>query len=282
MTPLLEAQDLVFSYGGTPAVRGLSLDLRPGTLLGLLGPNGCGKSTLLRLLSGALRPREGAVLLGGRPLATWPHRERAKAMAVVPQSTDLAFPFTVAELVRMGRTPHLGRFAFESAEDHKVADAAMEALDLGALHDRPATSCSGGERQRALIARAVAQATPVLLLDEPTSSLDLHHRVAVFALLVRHCRAGGSALVVSHDPNLAAQACDRLVVMRAGRIDAEGTVEDVMRQEVLERAYGASVAVGRHESGRPWALPLLTDEELRGGREAGAGVPHIVKGELRR
>lgn len=271
MTATLEARDLVFSYGGPPAVSGISLTLHPGTLVGVLGPNACGKSTLLRLLSGSLRPAEGSVLLDERPIGSWPVRARARAMAIVPQSTELAFPFTVAELVRMGRTPYLGALAFESAEDHRVADAAIAALDLGAIRDRPATSCSGGERQRALIARAVAQAAPVLLLDEPTSSLDLHHRVAVFALLLRHCRAGGSALVVSHDPNLAAQACDRLVIMKEGRIHADGAVNDVMRREVLEEVYGASVAVGRHEgSGRPWALPLLTAED-RALAEAGDG-----------
>lgn len=259
MTPILAAQGVSFRYGAAPpAVDDVSLTLSPGALVGVLGPNGCGKSTLLRLLSGALRPEHGAVTLGDRPISRWDVRARARAIAVVPQSTELAFPFTVAELVRMGRTPHLAPLAFDGQADLDATNHALEALDLVALRDRPVTMCSGGERQRTLVARAVAQEAPVLLLDEPTSSLDLHHRVAVFALLIRHCAAGGSALVVSHDPNLAAQACHRLVLMRAGRVHAAGTPGEVLRPEVLRDVYGDCVSVGRHEdSGHPWVLPRL-------------------------
>jgi iron complex transport system ATP-binding protein len=260
MSVVLEATDVRFAYGRGPDVlSGVSLALDEGSFTAIIGPNGCGKTTLLRLLTGAERPTSGAVTLGGQPIERWPPRERARRVAVVPQSTDVAFPYTVAELVRMGRTPHLSRLPFERPEDLEAADEAMRALDIFDLRDRDVTRCSGGERQRAIIARALAQQAPVLLLDEPASSLDLHHQVGLFTLLAGLQRRGATVAVVSHDLNLPAQLCTRVVLLDRGRVRAAGPVEEIYRRDVLEPVYRTRLAVGRHEAtGAPYVLPITS------------------------
>ena len=258
MTALpLAARDLRFAYpGGGDVLSGVSLDLAPGAFTAILGPNGCGKTTLLRLLSGALRPDAGEVLLGDRDLHEWPLRERARAMAVVPQSFDVTFPYTVAELVRMGRTPHLGRMPFEGPADIAAADAAVEALDLSHLRDRPLPRCSGGEQKRAVIARALAQQAGILLLDEPTASLDLHQKMAVYRLLDGLAARGATVAVVSHDLNLAARFCREAVLLDGGRIHARGAIEDVLTRAHLSPVYKVDLHVGRSErTGKIFVVP---------------------------
>jgi iron complex transport system ATP-binding protein len=258
----LAGRDLVFGYTRSrPAIRGVSVALRPGTLTALLGPNGSGKSTLVRLLSGALAPWSGEVRLGARPLATWPRRELAQQLGVVPQGTHLAFPFTVSEVVLMGRAPHLGRFAFEREADRAIAWRALQDTDTTELRDRLYAECSGGEQQRVLLARALAQEPRVLLLDEPTAHLDLRHQVEVYELLTRLVRDRALAVaIVSHDLNLPARFATSMVLLAEGQVAAEGAPADVLTRERLEAVYRTPLEVTRspttgHVTVHPLARP---------------------------
>lgn len=220
-----------------PILRGVSLALRPGEALALVGPNGAGKTTLLRAASGVVPLAGGRVLIEGTPLADLSPRQRARRVAVVPQDAALAFPFRAGELVLMGRAPHLSRLGFESREDVALARAAMERVGVAHLAERSVLEISGGERQLVLFARALAQGTQVLLLDEPTAHLDLHHRLRVLEQVRRFVDAGGSALVVSHDLGLAARSCERAALLAAGEVVAEGTPTEVFSPERLRRVF---------------------------------------------
>jgi iron complex transport system ATP-binding protein len=246
----LSARAVACSYG----VRGLDLELRPGELLALFGPNGAGKSTLLRLFSGEIVPEAGCVDLGGRPLRALSRREIARLFATVPQEPIPALPYTVGEVVLMGRAPRVRRFRLEADPDVRAAEAAIEALGIAALGDRPVAEISGGERQRVAIARALAQNAPYLLLDEPTAFLDVRHQVEVFRLLRALAHEGGRAvLVASHEVNLAAQYADRVALLDRGALCAVGPPEEVLRPETLEAVFGAAVDLARHgRTGRPY------------------------------
>lgn len=249
---ILEARGLRLGYDGRQVIRGADLALAHGEFLGLIGPNGAGKSTLLRALAGRLRPEAGEVLLEGLPLAQRPRRAVARVMAVVPQLSTPPFEFTVREIVAMGRTPHLGRLQGERPADREAIARALELTDTAELADRPVTELSGGEFQRVVIARALAQEAPVMLLDEPAAHLDLGHQAAIFELLVRLNRdEGRSILCVSHDLNLAGQYCDRLVALKDGRTVANGTPQAVMTEERITELYGARVQVDTGPHGRP-------------------------------
>ena len=240
----LEASGVVAGYGERLVLRGVDLAVRPGELVAIVGPNGAGKSTLVRVLAGLLRPRAGAVTFDGRPLAGLSRREIAHRIAVVPQLLELLFPFTVAEIVMLGRTAHLGPFGGPSAEDRAAVSDAMEALELAELSSRRVDSLSGGERQRAVLAMALAQRTPVLLLDEPTVHLDPAHQRGTLALVRSLARARGiAAAAVLHDLNLAAALCDRIVALDAGLIAMEGTPAEVLRQDVVTRVFGPGLRV---------------------------------------
>ncbi|HLL77672.1 MAG TPA: ABC transporter ATP-binding protein [Pyrinomonadaceae bacterium] len=251
--PLIEARGLRFSYGaGLPeVVRGASLTLRKGTLAALIGANGSGKSSLVRLLCGLREPTQGEVLFGGQPLSSIEPRARARRIAYVPQTTSTVFPLTALEVVLTGRSPYTTRFRFESARDVAVARAALEAVDAAHLADRSVTELSGGERQLVSLARAVAQEPEFLLLDEPSSALDLKHRAA----LVRHLRRlrdekGLTALVVTHDLQLIDPAFDYVFAMRDGAITAAGAPAEVLRDEVLAEVYADSHVRARRAFGR--------------------------------
>jgi iron complex transport system ATP-binding protein len=250
---LIEARALHFSYGaGLPeVVRGASLSLRKGTLAALIGANGSGKSSLVRLLCGLRDPVRGEVLFGGRPLSSVGPRARARRIAYVPQATSTVFPLTALEVVLTGRSPYTARFSFESARDVDVARAALAAVDAAHLAARSVTELSGGERQLVSLARAVAQEPEFLLLDEPSSALDLKHRAA----LVRHLRRlrdgkNLTALVVTHDLQLIDPAFDRVFAMRDGAVVASGRPEEVLRDEVLAEVYSDSHVRARRAFGR--------------------------------
>lgn len=250
--PVLEARGLRVGYDGREVIREADLALLRGEFAGLIGPNGAGKTTLLKALAGRMRPEVGEVLLEGRPMAQRPRREVARMLAVVPQLSTPPFEFTVREIVAMGRTPHLSRLQGERAEDREAIERALALTDTGVLADRPVTELSGGEFQRVVIARALAQEAPVMLLDEPAAHLDLGHQAAIFDLLVRLNREEGrSILCVSHDLNLAAQYCDRLIVLAGGATVAEGPPEDVLTEERIADLYGARVQVDVGPHGRP-------------------------------
>ena len=269
----LKAQDLTLSYAREiPAiVQGLSLTLEPGTFTGVVGPNGSGKSTLVRALSRVLKPQDGAVFLDGRDLYTSVNaKASARSIATVTKSTSIAFDFTVRESVEMGRNPHA-----RAADDTALVDEAMRGAGILDLADRVASRLSGGEQQRVLIARALAQDPSIMLLDEPTSHLDLHHQAAVLRLVRdmtkvqepnsvangrdAHRTIGDpiAALAVLHDLNLAASYCDRLLLMARGHVIAQGSVVDVLTEANVHAAYGARVWVRNHPvSGRPYVLTL--------------------------
>jgi len=256
----LRADDLTFVYGGREVLRGVSLSLAPGTMLGVLGPNGSGKTTLLRCLMGYLPPRSGHVRLQGRDVARWPRREFAREVAVVPQEMPIDFPLSVEELVLIGRVPHLPSrgLGFESARDREAAAAALDACGLSALRGRPLHQLSGGELRRAFIARALAQETPFLLLDEPTSALDLRQQLAILDLLRGRAGTGAGVLVVLHDVNLAAAHCDRIVVMKEGAVAAEGPPAQALDPAVLGEVYGVDLnRVIAPGSGRAVLVPTL-------------------------
>lgn len=257
--PLVEFVDVGFAYaraerdGRAFALDGVSFGIAAGEVFGVVGPNSAGKTTLLRLLTRVLAPARGAVLLDGRPVNTLGRSELARAVAVVPQDMPRPFPFTVEELALMGRYPHRpGRF-FEDADDRAIAREAMAATDVVALAAQPFEALSGGERQRALLARALAQRPRLLVLDEPTAHLDLRYQAETAALLARLNRERGvTVLLVSHDLNLAAEACDRLLLLGAGRIARLGAPAEVLERETLEAVFGCPVVVDKHPvTGRP-------------------------------
>lgn len=241
------------------ALRGLTCEVREGEILGIIGPNGSGKSTLLKLLGAILPPHRGAIYLGNRSLDSIMRQELARLVAYVPQSSAVAFPFTLAEFVLMGRFPHrrsdgvMSWLGWETEEDLRAAEQAMEAMEILPLANRAVGDVSGGERQRAVIARALAQEPRILLLDEPTVFLDLRHQLDICAIVRRLNREQGLTVVwVSHDLNLAAQHCDRLLLLQDGALARVGTPSAVLQPDVIESVYRCPVLVDRHPvSGAP-------------------------------
>jgi iron complex transport system ATP-binding protein len=225
-----------------------------GDLVGLLGPNGSGKTTMLKLLGGMLRPERGAIALEGRALSEWTRRDVARKIAYVPQETRAPFDFSVMEIVLMGRFPHLGPFALEGPEDLRVAQQALEATGMSAFAARQFHTLSGGEKQRVVIASALAQNPELLLLDEPTASLDVGHQLEVQQLLSRlnagdAGNAGGKVAMVlsTHDLNLAASLCRRLVLIREGRVLASGPTTEVLTPAAVRALYDVEADVQVHQ-----------------------------------
>jgi iron complex transport system ATP-binding protein len=254
---VLEARGLYCGYDGREVVTGVDVALVRGEFLGLIGPNGSGKTTLLRALAGRLAPMAGQILLHSEPMHARPRRDVARLLAVVPQISSPPFEFSVGEVVAMGRTPHLGRLQSERPEDRTAIERALALTHTERLRDRPVTELSGGEFQRVVIARALAQQAPVMLLDEPAAHLDIGHQVDIFDLLLRLNREENrSLLCVSHDLNLAARYCDRLVAMADGEVVAAGVPAEVLTQERISELYRCSVRVEPGPGGRPRITPL--------------------------
>lgn len=262
---LLRGEEIGFSYdGGPPVLHGVEVEVKEGEMVGLVGPNGSGKSTLLQVLAGLRRPRRGRVLLKGRDLAGLSRREAARWVTLVFQDTHVEFAFPVREVVAMGRYPHLGRFQAMGHQDREAVERALRLTALEQLADRPVNQLSGGERQRVHIARAVAQDTPVLLLDEPTSNLDLAHQIEVLELIRQSSREGRAVLASFHDLALATRSCDRLVMLAAGRVAATGSPEAVVTEEHLARHFGLRARVRRDpETGSLVVIPLARTESVR-------------------
>ncbi len=250
---MLRATDLSFSYDdGTRLILDrVSLHVERGAIVGLLGPNGSGKTTLLRIVSGMLKPRQGTVTLDGEPVSGLTRRRLARRLAVVPQETHSTFDFTVLDIVLMGRYPHLGAFELEGAADLAIARDALAATGTEALADRAFATLSGGEKQRVVIASAIAQEADLLLLDEPTASLDLGYQFEVATLLGRLNRERGTTMVVStHDLNLAAALCARIVLLKDGRVIAHGATSEVLTEANIRSVYGVEADVRFHERAR--------------------------------
>ena len=259
-TTLVRLDGLEFSYSAADSRRGrpfgltgLSFAIDRGEILGVIGPNSAGKTTLIRLITKVLTPRRGAIEVEGRSLAELTHAQLARRIAVVSQDVPPGLPFTVEQLVLMGRYPHGPRRFFETSDDLVIAGEAMAATGVLDLAQTPVGSLSGGERQRVVLARALAQRPRLLILDEPTAHLDLRYQVECVALLRRVNREQGTTvLLVSHDLNLVGELCDRLLLLADGRIARLGTPDEVLEEGLLADVYGCAVAVERSAAtGRP-------------------------------
>ena len=258
---MLRAEGVAFGYASdlaTFSLADVSVAIPPGSLTGLLGPNGCGKTTLLKLLCGVLPPQAGRVTLDDRPLASLTRRELARHIAVVPQETHPAFDYSAMEMVLMGRHPHLGAFQLEGPADVAVAREALLVTGTAHLADRNYMTLSGGEKQRVVIASALAQATEILLLDEPTASLDLGYQLEVASLLAHLNRERRVTMVLAtHDLNLAASLCDRVVLLRGGRVLAHGATVDVLTGPMVQQLYDVDADVQFHErAGHLTVIPV--------------------------
>ncbi len=265
-----QCQDMAFRYPEVPtlAIDGVSLDITGGTCTAVIGPNGSGKSTLLRLLLGVYSPAQGSVWFRGRLLHTWSRAALAREVGVVPQGEEIVFPLTVRELVAMGRYPHLGAWRREGPTDRAAIDEAMARCDVADLAERPIATLSGGERQLARVARALAQQPDALALDEPTVALDIQHEMAIFELLRLMGQRGVTVLLVTHNLNLAARYADRLVLLSRGRVASQGSPGEVLRRDLVESVYGWPVEIRTlttpdGESGVPQVIPLRRDSAER-------------------
>ena len=257
---LLRARDIAVAIGGTPVLRGVGVEVCAGEVVGLIGPNGAGKSTLLRALTGLTPCERGTVEIAGRPLGSLDRRARARAVAVVQQLPEAPPTMTVEELTLLGRNPHLGLLARESVRDHAIAAEAMRRAGCAAFTARALGTLSGGQRRRAFLARALAQEAPLLLLDEPTANLDVQAQCEIFELVRGLAAEGVGVLVVVHDLTIAATYCDRLLLLDAGRVVAEGAPREVVTAEHVARVYGARVTViddSRHRA--PIVVPVAAN-----------------------
>lgn len=248
---MLTLDGVTFRYGPRFVVENVSLHIPDRSLLGLIGPNGSGKTTLLRLMSKILRPDQGRIFLRGRPLDQYGARELARQMAVITSEEFFEFPFTVHDVIAMGRIPHQARFQKMSAQDEEIVEEALRLTATGDLRLRSISDLSSGERQRVLIARAIAQQPTVLMLDEPNAHLDIHHQIQIFNLLRQLNRDHGMTLVVVlHDLTAAAAFCQRLALLHEGKVFREGPPAEVITSEVIHQVYGASVLVQASPAGQ--------------------------------
>jgi iron complex transport system ATP-binding protein len=252
---LVEVEGVSFSFGRRAALSDVSLALEEDAAVALLGANGSGKTTLLRVLLGLARPRRGEVRLLGRPLARWTPRLLAREVAYVPQVHREAFPFTMRDVVEMGRLPHRPAFGRLGPRDRAEAERAMEELGIAHLAGRPYTEVSGGERQLALIARAVAQGARLLVMDEPTNGLDYGNQLRLLQRIARLVGAGRAVVFSTHHPDHALAAAGRVVMLREGRIAADGPAAATVTAPALRALYGVEVRVASVE-GRPVCLPV--------------------------
>jgi iron complex transport system ATP-binding protein len=251
----LSAQGIGVTLGGRAILDAVDFAVAPGELVGLIGPNGAGKSTLLRVLAGLLTPQAGQVDLDDTPAAQWDDRARARRVGYLPQAGGVNWAVTVATLVGLGRMPHRGPLGRAGPEDAAAVARALDTCDVGHLADRPVTTLSGGERSRVLLARALAGSPAVLLADEPVSGLDPAHQLDVMDTLRHLVQAGAGVAVVLHDLSLAARYCDRLVMMGAGRVAAQGPPETVLSDANLASCYDLEVWRGR-VADTPCVVPI--------------------------
>jgi iron complex transport system ATP-binding protein len=243
-TPVISAANVSFGYNGTHILREVSADFHPGRFYGIIGPNGCGKTTFLDLLCGLKKPHTGDIIVNGRPVWSYSRRSLAKILALVPQFFETPFGFTAKEIVMMGRYPHIPRFSPPAETDERYVETVMRQTRTGGFKDRTITRVSGGERQRVIFARALAQQTPVLFLDEATANMDINHSVGVLGIVAERVEQEAMAAVaVFQDMNLAAVFCNELLFMKSGRIIAAGSPERVLTEETIRRVFEMDVKV---------------------------------------
>ena len=250
---MIEVNFISFRYHEDWVLQDVSFRVEKGEFVGVIGPNGSGKTTLLKILYRLLTPQKGEILFELAPMKRMDRADIAKRIAVVAQETQLLFPFTVLETVLMGRSPYLGHLTFESKKDLEISKKAMEWTNILPFSERPMDELSGGERKRVFIARALAQQPEVILLDEPTANLDIHHQIDFLDLILTLNRERGLTIVMaSHDINIASEFCDRLILLQRGRIFKMGSPGEVITKENIERVYGCEVWVDQNPfSGMP-------------------------------
>jgi iron complex transport system ATP-binding protein len=250
-------------YDSVKILEGISFSVQTGTFLGILGPNGSGKTTLLKSISRVLKPRKGVIILDDDDIYGMKTKEVAKQMAVVPQESTIGFSFTVLEVVLMGRAPHLSRLQRESAKDMAIAKRAMEYTGTWHLADRLVTELSGGERQRVVIARALAQEPKILLLDEPTTHLDICNQLEIMDLLKQLCVEKKLLIVgVFHDFNLTARYCDSIILLKKGKVVAAGSAFETLTSENIKRVFGIDTIVNKHPvTDLPFVIPISKPKE---------------------
>lgn len=250
--PDIELRNVAFGYGGDLLFSGFSLKTEAREFFGVIGPNGSGKTTLLRLIAGLLSPHTGEVLIRNKPIAEYGRKGLARIVGFMPQENSFAFDFSVEEVVMMGRNPFLNRFQRPSEADWAQARSAMEFTDTWELKDKGINQISGGERQRVVLARTLTQEPAILLLDEPTSHLDIAHQLQILEILRRLNRKGITIVLLSHDLNLASIACTRLLLLDHGKVAACDAPERVLTPELIERVYGVKPILERHpQTGTP-------------------------------
>lgn len=265
----LKVREVQFSYRSEPVLKDVCLEVREGEVVGLVGPNGSGKTTLLKCIGRILKPTKGVILLNGNELGKVSSKELARILGYVPQSSPGSFPLTVFESVLLGRRPYI-RWKL-SRRDKEIVHNTLRLMELDKLALRMFGELSGGERQKVLIARALAQEPEVLLLDEPTSNLDLRHQIEVLQLIadiVREKRL--SAIMAIHDLNLASMFSDKIIMLKEGRIYAAGRGEEVLNPDNIWEVYGVRVTIS-YDSGRPYIIPLNTKREYEGNPAVGKG-----------
>ncbi|HWP93242.1 MAG TPA: ABC transporter ATP-binding protein [Thermodesulfobacteriota bacterium] len=255
MEKIIEGENIRFSYDGTEVLKGIDISIARGKMVGLLGANGAGKSTLLKILSGIINIKSGRLFYKGKELKGLDRREIAKKIAYVPQSPAFGFPFSVAEIVLMGRSPYVGRFEFERESDWKIALDAMETVGIAHLKERLVTEISGGERQLVSLARALAQEPEIMILDEPATFLDLKHKTEAMKLLNKLKEEKNiSVIAATHDIFSGLFYFDQVLMLKDGRIFASGECEEILKEDVLTAVYGIEVRV-RKEDGKIFVLP---------------------------
>ena len=270
---ILQARGLSWETGGVTIVDRVDFSVARGELVGVIGPNGAGKTTLLRLMAGILMPSAGDVELEGRSVPSMDPRSRARRIAFMTQDIAQVFPFTVMEIVLMGRYPHVARLRPETPEDHERARHMLSYVGMGPLEERTFNGLSGGERQLVLFAKALAQDTDVLLLDEPSSSLDIHHEDRVFSMAQELAREGRAVAASVHNLAVAAHYCSRLVLLEKGRVAREGPPELVLRSDILDRVYGTRTVVAPS-----LATGSLTVSVVPEGRQPRGTRVHLIGG----
>ncbi|MEF8772649.1 heme ABC transporter ATP-binding protein [Halodesulfurarchaeum sp.] len=272
--PIVDVSDVSVTLGTVQALDSVSVDVERGEFLGVIGPNGAGKTTLLRTISGVLNPSRGSVLVDGHDVTALPSKASSRLVAVVPQQTTLAFDFDVREVVEMGRTPYRRRVSVNVADDGDIVEQALERTQIAELADRDIQEVSGGERQRVLLARALAQDTPVLLLDEPTASLDINHQIRTLELVKSLVEEGKSVMAPIHDLNLAAHYCDRLLLLSDGKRTALGSPPEVLTESNLESAFGTDAVVTNNPVTGSVYVMALPD----GARDRTGPHVHVIGG----
>ena len=244
---ILKIENLDISINGREIIKDISFNVQRGEILGVIGPNGSGKTTLFRSISGVLKASGGNIVFDNKNIKNYSSKELAKKMSVIPQMIEITYPFSVEEFILMGRFPHSGRYGYSAHKDYEVINKIMKMTGIEEIKNRKMNELSGGERQRVLIAQGFARETGFMMLDEPTSHLDIYHQVQLLNLLNNYNKECGlTILVVLHDLNLAASYCDRLILLKDGTIYKEGSVKDVLTYQNIEYVYGTPVIVNEN------------------------------------